>query len=169
MPRVLGLRSEATTLVYIWKSIGGSSQRFPDTDQFRALLPHGYETIGSGVSRLAVKSPNGYVYKLPFREFDGSANTNEIACIRALRNATLPEKFRLPGASMFTIDAIPVVVMEYIPNVADWECFSEDEDGSDIFKIFDWGPANCRRDTQGRMVPIDFGYSEYIEEDGGQN
>lgn len=101
---------------------------------------------------------NGIVYKVERSGINYSCNVTENMNING--GMTLPEGFKFPKASLYTIDGVPVLAMEYIAGIAKAACYCFEDEEHD---------ASCmrRKDEEILRNLIDVGGFNVIYNDEG--
>jgi RIO-like serine/threonine protein kinase len=151
-------------LIYRWlyesEREYGRSQRVWD-----AKAPDGWEFLGSGSFRSVWRSPEGVAYKVQHTSRTSQSNEGEYRTLQEARLCKLPERVRLPLASLFEVDNCFVIAMELIrgPRLYDYQ----GADQSDLMEILyevevtlemgDLHSENAMVDEDGMLVPVDFG------------
>lgn len=94
---------------------------FEEWDEYEYVPPEGFEYLGEGASRVALRSiETGVVYK---RHYYPESKENEWEYINIQRIKKIPIKgWRVPDASLFTVGKEQVIAMEFVAGGMDVYC-----------------------------------------------
>lgn len=127
--------------------------------------PNGWEYVGRGSYRSVWRSPEGVAYKVAHRNSRWNQCLEEITNLKAAWEYGAIKGVRLPRFNSFEIDGELVVALELIEGerLCDYEGYDYEElmclmgDIEDEYGLGDMHDQNCIVDTDGLLVPIDFG------------
>lgn len=147
--------------------VGYIERRSKDYSGLRAEdgvgAPQGWEFLGAGCDRSVWGSPSGVAYKVPHNPDDQAQSENEISHLDWAWKLTPPEGCRIPQFDSFWVNDILVVAMEVVRG----ECLYRIDDNADlrrlaricqeVYGLRDLHTENVMLDTEGVLVPVDFG------------
>lgn len=127
--------------------------------------PEGWEYVGRGSYRSVWRSPEGVAYKVGHQDSRWNQCLDEITNLKAAWERGAIDGVRLPRFNSFEIDGELVVALELIEGerLCDYgglnyrELASLIGDIEDEYGLSDMHDQNCIVDTDGLLVPIDFG------------